>query len=368
MYRASSFSLIVLTFLTLLFASITGCSSRPQNSRNDEDGPAVFFPPPPEVPRLQFLASYTREEDVTGGSSSFRNFVMGDEKQQEAGIIKPYGVSMSEGSILVCDTAWRRVWELDLIDHEMRAMSAGEGGSELRKPVNVAVDVDAKRYVVDVGLKRVIVFDSHGKFVKAIGDPEKWSPTAVAIHNTELYVTDVTAGQVVVFDKETTVEVRRIGTRGSADGQLFLPTNIAVAPSGHILVSDTGNFRVVEFDATGKFLRNLGSLGRAPGQFARPKGIAVDREGRMYVVDTAFENVQIFDAEGRLLMFFGFPGAGPGAINLPADVAIDYDNTSYFDSKVAPGKKLEYLVLVTSQYGPNKVNVYGFLKPEDGKP
>jgi hypothetical protein len=41
---------------------------------------------------------------------------------------------------------------------------------------------------------------------------------------------------------------------------------------------------------------------------------------------------------------------------------IDYDNVDLFADRVAPGYQLEYLVLVTNQFGANKVSVFGFIE------
>jgi hypothetical protein len=46
---------------------------------------------------------------------------------------------------------------------------------------------------------------------------------------------------------------------------------------------------------------------------------------------------------------------------LPADVTIDYGNLGYFSQYVDSSFNLEYLIFVTNQYGPDKVNVYGFV-------
>ena len=59
-------------------------------------------------------------------------------------------------------------------------------------------------------------------------------------------------------------------------------------------------------------------------------------------------------------MFFGVPGKSEAALNLPAKVLIDYDHTERYRRYAAPGFELEYLVLVTNQYGNRKVSVYGF--------
>ena len=49
-------------------------------------------------------------------------------------------------------------------------------------------------------------------------------------------------------------------------------------------------------------------------------------------------------------------------LNLPTAVAIDYDNVALFARRAAPGFRIEYLVLVVSQFGPNQVDVFGFGK------
>ena len=91
----------------------------------------------------------------------------------------------------------------------------------------------------------------------------------------------------------------------------------------------------------------------------------MDREYRLYAVDAAYSVVQIFNAEGQLLLILGGAGDGPGDMYLPAQVTIDYDNMELFADQVAPGYEVEYLILVTNQYGPNKINVYGFLKQSE---
>jgi len=41
-------------------------------------------------------------------------------------------------------------------------------------------------------------------------------------------------------------------------------------------------------------------------------------------------------------------------------VKIDYDSVQFFEKLAAPGWDIEYLVLVTGQFGTNKVVVYGY--------
>ncbi|MCK5878791.1 MAG: hypothetical protein KAH24_03365, partial [Holophagae bacterium] len=58
--------------------------------------------------------------------------------------------------------------------------------------------------------------------------------------------------------------------------------------------------------------------------------------------------------------FFLSPGNGKGMINLPAGISISYDIPEFFRKKLAPGFTAEYLLLVNSEFGRNKVNVYAF--------
>ena len=104
----------------------------------------------------------------------------------------------------------------------------------------------------------------------------------------------------------------------------------------------------------------------ATGDFARPRGIAIDRQERIYTVDAAFDNVQVFSPDGQLLLFFGKGGIGPGDLYLPAKIVIDYDNVQDFQQFADPSFQIEYIIIVTSQFGNRMVNVYGFGK-EKGK-
>jgi hypothetical protein len=100
--------------------------------------------------------------------------------------------------------------------------------------------------------------------------------------------------------------------------------------------------------------------------FVRPKGIAVDRDGILYAVDAGFQNVQMFNEEGELLMFFGGPYAGPGTMYLPAKVIVDYDHLHLFEDLVDPAYEAKHLVIVTNQYGWDKVAIYARVEPKPG--
>jgi DNA-binding beta-propeller fold protein YncE len=206
----------------------------------------------------------------------------------------------------------------------------------------------------------VLVFDAEDRFLRAYGALGEFRPVDVAIVGERLYVTDIAHHEIHVLDKRSGKELFKFGKAGSGEGELFHPTNIAQGPDGDLYVVETSNYRVQRYTADGKPVRSYGEVGTTPGSFARPKGIAFDRSGRMLVGDAAFQNVQMFDSNGKLLMYFGEAEDGTEGVNLPAGVTIDYDNVASFKRFADSRFDVEYLILVASQFGPNKVDVFGF--------
>lgn len=343
-------SLFVIIFLS-------ACAAGPERKPGDP----VFYPPLPNPPRLQHLVSITTLKDI-GGGSPFAAFVLGKEPN-EALVTKPYGVAVHQGKIYAVDTRGPGYVVLDL-EKKQRTLVAGDGGGRMQKPINITIDKDGSKYVTDTGRNQVLKFDRLDRFVKAYGAKGQFKPTDVAIVGKRLYVSDLKNNMLQVLDKNSgklLFKMANVEEQKNKDAWIQFPTNLALHKND-IYISDTGNFKIVRYTQDGKFVEKLGEVGSAIGQFARPKGIALDREDRLYVVDAAFENVQIFDAKGKLLLFFGGPGNAPEHINLPTDITIDYDNVKYFQKYAAPGFELEYIVIVSSQFGANKLNVFGFGK------
>jgi hypothetical protein len=346
------------TFLIAILISLalSACATKPEPEETVEQGP-VFYPGLPTPPRIQFLTSFSGADDVIKKEQSeFANFVLGKETEKKGELNKPYGVAMHDGKLYVVDTRGGGYAILNLKENSYR----GIGG--LKKPINITIDPNGQKYVTDTILDQVVVYGNDENRIQAFGEAGEYKPSDVAIINNKLFVSDLKNHQIQVLDKASGEQLYSIGSPGSAEGQLFYPTNLAVGPDGNLYVSDTGNFRVEVFSPEGRYIRKLGEIGTSLGKFARPKGIALDKSGRIYVVDAAFQNIQIFDPDGRLLMFFAETGSGPGQLYLPTDISIDYENVAYFQSYAEPGFKLEYIILVSNQFGPNKVNVYGFGK------
>lgn len=336
-----------------------GCATQPKVKPS-----FVVFPAPPDEPRVQFLTSFGSEADL-GGRGKFAEFVLGSESRAHRPIWKPYGVAASKGMIYVCDTQGGNVVLADLVHRTLRSLNPS-GEAAIRLPINIALDNDGTKYVTDTTRAQVLLYDKNNNYLGALGAKDEMKPCGVAVAGDRLYVTDLRNHCVRVYRK-TDRQLLFTAPRDSADekARLYSPTNIAVDQRGWMYVADSGGFVVHVFDADGKQVRVIGEHGLTPGRFALPKGVGVDRAGRVYVVDAATAVVQMFDNEGRLLMHFGEPkSSGPAGLYLPAGLAIDYENAGLFQKQALPGYRIEFLILVINQAGPQKVSLYGFLRKE----
>ncbi len=340
--------------LMVLLILVTGCVPRPEAP---EVGP-LFFPAAPDAPRIQFLKSFSTDIDFER-PASWMDILLGPEEERLQ-IVKPYGVAMSEDAIYVCDTQAKTVWVLDLALKRFSHLKGDTGRGKLKKPINIHIDADGRKFVADADRGQVVVFGRDGRFEGAYGEKDQFRPVDVLVVENRLYVVDAQDSEIEILDKRTGAVTGRFGSLGQGSGQFLHPTNIDCGPQNELYVSDTGNFRIQKFDRDGAFLEMYGEPGQAFGQFARPKGVAVDPDGFLYVVDSRFENIQIFNPQWQLMMFFGGYGYTPGAMALPAQVTIDRDHIDYFRSYAAPGFEINYLLLVSNQSGAAKINVYGF--------
>ncbi len=339
----------------------TGCrTTKPADSSASSRAPTIFFPAAPDRPRVQFLTAFGGADDVEARKGGFRAFVIGTDIAGKAAreVGRPHGIAVRDGVVYVCDTNANQIARLSFREKAYSTFGAS-GVGKLRKPVNIAVDEAGYTFVADTLRQQVVVFGPDSAYVSAFALPDAGRPVDVAVHGNELFVLDNDkTPQVVVLERTTGKVLRTFGSVGAGRGQLNLPTSIAVTVNGEVCISDTLNYRVQKFTADGQLVWEQGEAGRLLGQFARPKGIAVGPDGIVYVVEAAMELVQMFNDKGQLLMHLGGPGDGPGALTLPAAVAVDQTSIADFQQYIYPRFAVDYLVFVTSQAGPRRINVF----------
>ncbi|MFQ5780953.1 MAG: 6-bladed beta-propeller [Nitrospiria bacterium] len=332
--------------LSIILFLMGGCAG---NVRHKE--PELFWPPPPETPRIKFIKTISSSAEVEKRSLTDRIKALLFGRASGASLVKPYAVfATPDERIYVADSGWRKVLVFDSKQKRF-SMIGVDGPGALAGPLGVAVDENGRVYVTDMVLRKCLVFDSEGTFLFEMGDLNRLErPVGVAVNNTlkRVYIADTRKHKIFVFDMEGNF-LFEIGKRGNKDGELNFPANLFVDASGNLYVTDM-NFRVQIFDPDGKFLSKFGSIGTGFGQFSLPKGIGVDSQGHVYVVDSRFNNVQIFDQDGTLLLFFGEFGGAKGQFWLPAGLTVDHQDRIY----------------VADQYN-HRIDVFQYIGPKKGE-
>lgn len=356
-------SLQILASVIAAASLLTGCAQKPHAAASAPAKKYAFWPAPPDAPRIQYLRSFNSSADLRPPRSGMDRIVFGREAPQDRSLAKPYGVAVTNGCIYVCDVRGQSVVVFDLRNQQTRLMGLS-GSQRLQRPVDIAIAPDGRKYVADPGRAAVLVFDDQDRFELTLNMTGA-SPVSVAVHGDRLYVCDQQAQHVKVLDRFLGTQLSTIGGPGGFDGQFLRPTSVRVDAEGNVYVVDIVRPRVQKFAPDGTVLLAFGEAGNRPGFISKPKHLAVAGDGVIYSVDAAFDNVQLFDEEGKVVMYFGSPGAHPGAMNLPAGIAIHEADLDLFAPYVHPSFEIKRLIVVTNQFGPDRVAVYaqGQLRP-----
>lgn len=332
---------------------LTGCGTTPF------EHDVVFYPPPPENPRIQFLTSISSEEDLGVERDAFKEFVTG--RSQAIKVIgRPWDIEHVPGKLYVVDKELRQVVVVNLEQKRFESIDSREGGP-LQNPGGIFIAENGYKYVADRDRRQILVFNRSDGFVRTYEAGPDFQPVDVVVDGDRIYAADIVAEEIKIFDRKSGAISQVIDGSGQEGGAFRMPTHLALDDQGSLYVTDFLHFRVQKFDNNGRFVRTIGESGDFPGAMPRPKGIAVDREQHLYAVDSAFELVQIFDTEsGVVLLGFGKFGSLSGGTWLPAGVHVDYDNLPYFSEFVDPRFQAMYLIFVANQSGPFRLNVYAF--------
>ncbi|NOG53758.1 MAG: hypothetical protein HND57_05435 [Planctomycetes bacterium] len=357
-----------LTTLCLTSLLLIGCQTSQQGGVGPEIPKAfAWWPPFPDEPRVQFVASYEHSEDILRQEeSALDRALFGREVRNVVAVKKPYGVEMWNGSIYVCDIRGQQVVVFDLVNKQVRVMGT-TGLQTLSQASDIAIAPDGMKYVSD-GIRGVVfVFDRNDRYITMFGHDE-FKPTGVAVYGDRLYTCDFASQSIVIMDRRTGEVLGSIGERGPDDGQFVRPLGIDTDTDGNIYVTDVIKCRVQKFSPEGELLDAFGSLSDNFGSFYRPKHVAVGSDGTIYIVDSSFQNVQIFDQEGQILTFFGSAGPHPGSMFLPVGVSVveDPKDLALFEPYYHPDFNVERIVLVTNQMGDRRVAVYAVGQLRDG--
>jgi sugar lactone lactonase YvrE len=333
MKAPSRFSLF-LAVLCLFVGSLSGCAPAPK-------APEVhlYWPMPPERPRLELIKNYYTERDFEqSASDSAMTVLFGEAPDIVMG--RPFDVaSDSRNRVYVSDTGAGAVKMFDFATNTSKYV---ELDVQLGAVFGLWVDSSDKLYVVDGNLKQVLVFSPEYKYLRSYGSKkELGNPTQVALdeQRDRLFISDALKHQVQVYRLSDGSYLQAIGgeEETQAQARLYGPQGLAVNHKGHLFVCDMLNSRIVEYDTEGNFVSNFGELGDAIHQFEFPKDLAFDVDGNLHVLDIRKAAMLSYAQDGTFLLF---TGAGKRTYNnfgfsMPSGIWIDSKNQLFIADQLA---------------------------------
>lgn len=169
---------------------------------------------------------------------------------------------------------------------------------------------------------------------------------------------------LINFGKEVPLPATFAVTYGIGDQRLNAPRDAAIAPDGRVYVLDSGNNRVVVFNADGSFDKAFGGTAAGQGGLKEPVGLVLDSAGITCVLDASTNTIQQYNPDGSYI----------GKVNLeradfynPRGLAIDgSDNLYVADTGMNRVVRFTRAGKVAVIYGGTKGNGPGqFLEPTD---
>jgi DNA-binding beta-propeller fold protein YncE len=238
------------------------------------------------------------------------------------------GVAVSrDGSTLLvsdCDGGSHAIHEFRVADgSRLRVIGgAGDGPLQFKNPRQVWVASDDFVFVADSGNKRVQVLTPRLDFHGFVGGRQLHFPRGVCANADVILVSEYGAHCISVFKRRDGALLRRFGSRGSGDGQLYSPHGLCfMSGHRHVAVADSHNHRVSVFSVEGEFIRHVGV-----GTLNSPTGVACSAFDELVVADFDNNRVVVFSASGELLKTMGSGPFTGVAIHGGTIFAQDYDN------------------------------------------
>jgi len=320
--------------LGMLALSLAGCSQVQQQTVK----PRLFWPPPPNDPKLEWVGSYNGNQDLNTKPPSLFATIIGAD--QSYSLDRPLAVaSDGNGLVFVTDAEQNAVIVFDFNKEDTYRLGGDELAGLIRHLTGITVDADDNAYVADSTLRRVFVFNTKtNKLVKTLDlSPHVGSIGMLAIDKARkrLIVPDVKQNKIVVFDLNGK-QLLSFGKKGDGNGEFNLPLSVAVESNGNIVVCDSFNARIQRFTLEGVFINKFGNRGDGLGDFSIIKGVAVDSEGHIYVTDGKENRFSVFSEKGDVLTVIGRTyglreggKAVAGGFLVPQGIYIDHNDRIY---------------------------------------
>jgi DNA-binding beta-propeller fold protein YncE len=140
---------------------------------------------------------------------------------------------------------------------------------------------------------------------------------------------------VIAQDKVPLVECRKtMELMSTPDGNIRMPSDVALDEYGRIYVVDSGNHRVVVYAKNGEFFLSYGKEGNGAGELYFPVGITVAKSGKVLVADRGNRRIQVYGSDGKFIETI--KGLVGNQEYIPVDVAVSNNEKNIIISTTSP--------------------------------
>ncbi|XP_019644119.1 PREDICTED: tripartite motif-containing protein 3-like [Branchiostoma belcheri] len=200
-----------------------------------------------------------------------------------------------------------------------------------KDPSQVSIDRDGHLWVFMNGYPRttdtVVQFDREGNLKTKFDLPEAASrgpPRGMAV-GLHVYVTwsDGYRGGLQAFRPDGNL-LWEVGQQPQVPrARMKTPKHVATDGNGKIYVSDWGTHTIYIFDEDGKYKGKFGSPGRSGGRLNRPEGICVDpSSGHVLVADSENRRVVVYTSQGRYVRYITITNSPHPYVGKPDAIAV----------------------------------------------
>ncbi|MFH2050124.1 MAG: NHL repeat-containing protein [bacterium] len=159
----------------------------------------------------------------------------------------PSGVGITNyGELWVADYERNRIAVFDNVGNFDKFVGDfGYTGQQLKAPRKIITDKKKQFIVCDAGNSRLIIYDEYGNFIRAVDNGEFVSPTAAFVDSDGIWVIDGKIGRLFFLNNKYETVFSAGPILPGTDIKLNEPSDIVMLPDKKIVISDTGNDRLL---------------------------------------------------------------------------------------------------------------------------
>jgi sugar lactone lactonase YvrE len=239
---------------------------------------------------------------------------------------RPMGIAVDqEGNRWVADRVNNRIVEYDKAGAYIRQIT-GPVEAPIKAPnaitVNSALGVVL---IVEGSEKRVRSFTTTGTLLGTITNAAFSEPFGVAwAPNGNAWVSDPGAKKLFLYSEGGSL--KQTISIPQPQQQLAAPYGVETDEAGNAWVAVQGTDQILEYSQSGSQLFSFGGTGTGTGQFKAPADVAIAPSGNLIITDSLNNRIKVHKPDGTFLRQYGTSGSGNTQLKEPQGVAISPGN------------------------------------------